>query len=90
MKLIQPKTSVFAKPRLTEAGCLGLFAAYLAACQLALANIFAYTLYSIFGKDIPWYGDLLGAFLLGPFNLTAALICWLVRLCGVAAPFIGG
>lgn len=49
---------------------------------------FDYALGAVVGKDIPWYGDAVAGFFLGQFAVPAALICWIVTLCGVAVPFI--
>lgn len=50
---------------------------------------FDYFLYSVFGKDIPWYGDAIAGLFLGQFVGPAAVICWVIRLCGVPVPFVG-
>jgi hypothetical protein len=51
---------------------------------------FQYSLYSIFGKDVPWYLDLLGGAMLNGFNLPVAVCCLIARACGVEVPFYGG
>lgn len=48
---------------------------------------FDYVLYSIVGKDIPWYADGIAGLFLGEFSIPLTVICWIVRLCGVPAPF---
>lgn len=48
---------------------------------------FDYTLWAMFGKDIPWYGDVIAGFFLGQFVVPAAVICWIVKMCGVTVPF---
>lgn len=53
------------------------------------AACFDYSLAAIFGKDIPWYGDVVAGMLLSQFAIPIALVCWVVTLCGVAQPFIG-
>lgn len=50
---------------------------------------FQYCLWSIFGKDVPWYADAVAGLFLGQFALPAAVVCWIIRLCDVAVPFIG-
>jgi hypothetical protein len=50
---------------------------------------FDYVLYAVFGKDIPWYGDAIAGLFLGEFSIPAAVIVWIIRLCGVAVPFVG-
>lgn len=65
-----------------------------AGCLLLLFNMtiggmcFAYSLFSVFGKDIPWYGDFIAGLFLGQFAFPLMVICWIIRLCGVQAPFI--
>jgi hypothetical protein len=49
---------------------------------------FAYSLFSILGKEIPWYADAICGLFLGQFAIPCALVCWILRLCGVEAPFI--
>lgn len=50
---------------------------------------FDYSLFSIVGKDIPWYGDFIAGLFLGQFALPITVICWIIRLCGVPVPFAG-
>lgn len=52
------------------------------------AYCFQYCLWSIFGKDIPWYADIVAGFFGGQFCIPLTIICWIIRLCGVEAPFI--
>lgn len=66
-------------------GCLILLAFNLTVGALC----FDYVLFTVFGKDVPWYADMAAGLLLGQFALPAAIICWVVRLCGVPVPFIG-
>ena len=49
---------------------------------------FDYTLWAVCGKDAPWYADALGGVICNGFIMTAAAVCWIIRLCGVGAPFI--
>lgn len=57
------------------------------AINLLLGSItFDYSLYSVFGKDIPWYADAVAGLVLGKFSIP--IVCWIVRLCGVPVPFI--
>lgn len=51
--------------------------------------LFDYALYSVVGKDVPWFADAVAGLFLGQFALPAAVICWIVRLCGVDVPFVG-
>ncbi|MGP1666954.1 MAG: hypothetical protein ACTS5I_13780 [Rhodanobacter sp.] len=48
-----------------------------------------YSLMSILGKDIPFYADLLIGMVLGSAAFPVAIVCWVLRLFGVEAPFIG-
>ena len=50
--------------------------------------MFEYSLWCLIGKDIPWYGDLAGGVVCNAFILPVALACWILRLCGIDAPFI--
>lgn len=51
------------------------------------AVCFDYVLYSLAGKDVPWYADAIAGLFLGEAAIPAAVICWILRLCGVEAPF---
>jgi len=50
---------------------------------------FDYSLWCIVGKDIPWYADAIAGIVTNGLVVTVAIACWIVRLCGVAVPFIG-
>ncbi len=50
---------------------------------------FHYSLLSVFGKNVSWIVDVLAGALLGQFTIPAAVVCWVMRLCGVEAPFCG-
>lgn len=69
-------------------GCAQLIA-YAVISLVLGAPCFDYWLYSVFGKNIPWYADCVVGFALGPLNITAAIVCWIIRLCGIETPFIG-
>ena len=74
----------------TSKMCCGT-ALFLLAFNLTLGGLcFDYSLFSLFGKDIPWYGDMVAGLFLGQFAGPIAIICWVVRLCGIDAPFFGG
>jgi hypothetical protein len=49
---------------------------------------FDYCLYSILGKDIPWFGDMICGLFLGEVTVPLAIVCWVMRLCGVEVPFV--
>lgn len=67
-------------------GCLGFG---LALHMLVGGLAFQICLWSVFAKDIPWYADAVAGFFVAPVAIPAAIACWVVRLCGVAAPFFG-
>ena len=47
-----------------------------------------YTIYTIFGKHIAVLACLALGFFLGEFIVPAAIICWILTLCGIATPWI--
>ncbi len=53
------------------------------------SSCFAYSLDTIFGKDVPWYADLAGGIVLNGVNIPLAVVCWIVRLAGVETPLMG-
>lgn len=65
-------------------GCwLSLFA-----FNLTLGGVcFDYALYSILGKDAPWWADVLVGMVTAQVTVPVAAICWIARLAGVEAPF---
>lgn len=67
-------------------GCLGILVFNLALGSFA----FQYSLWSIFAKDVPWYADMIAGLFLGEFVVPLAVLCWIVRLCGVEVPFVTG
>lgn len=48
---------------------------------------FDYVLASGFGKDVPWYWDVIGGLFLGEFTIPLAVITFILRLAGVQVPF---
>jgi hypothetical protein len=50
--------------------------------------MFEYSFYTVFGKDIPWYLDLLGACVLNALNFPLWVICMIIRAAGVEVPLI--
>lgn len=50
--------------------------------------LFQYCLWSILGKDIPWYGDAVAGLFFAQMAIPVSVICWVLRLCGVPIPFI--
>jgi len=51
------------------------------------AYLFAYSLESLIGKHIPWYGNVIGGLILGELSIPVGVICWILRLSGIAVPF---
>lgn len=51
------------------------------------AVTFDYALYSLFGKDVPWYADMICGLVLAQITVPVAIVCWILRLCGIEAPF---
>lgn len=47
---------------------------------------FHYCLWSIFGKDIPWYGDAVFGLFAGEVTIPLAVVVWILRLF-IQAPF---
>lgn len=52
-----------------------------------VSKMFEYSLWCTFGKDIPWYGDLLGAVLLNGLNFPIFGISIIAKMCGIETPF---
>ncbi len=74
-----------------EAGCQLSGCLAILIFNLALGGFaFQHCLWSIFGKDVPWYADMIAGLFLGEFVVPLACFCWVVRLCGVEVPFAGG
>lgn len=67
-------------------GCGGAIALW-AAALAGVALLFQYSLFSITGRDVPWWADLLGGAILNGLNLPIAAICFLLRLAGMEPPF---
>lgn len=53
-----------------------------------LGLCFDYSLFSIIGKDVPWWADVIGGIVTNGFIFITAVLCWILRLAGVEAPFI--
>ena len=47
---------------------------------------FDYCLWNIFGKDIPWYGDVACGFLAAQVTIPLSIILWILKICGVVMP----
>lgn len=50
---------------------------------------FDYSLWSIAGKNIPWYADVIAGTVTNGFVVSVMVICWVMRLCGMEVPFVG-
>jgi hypothetical protein len=48
---------------------------------------FQVCLWSLIGKDAPWYLDGLAGMFASPVVVPLAVVCWVVRACGVGIPF---
>lgn len=69
-------------------GCLIMLA--FVALGLSLGAVcFDYSLNFIFGKDIHWAGDMVCGVLLGPVNVTVAIVCFVLDVCGIEPPLFG-
>lgn len=68
-------------------GCCGCFLVIMLINLTIGAVAFDYCLYSLWGKDIPWYGDVVCGAVLGEFAIPVAIACLVMRLCGIPAPF---
>lgn len=45
-------------------------------------------LWSIFGKTIPWWADMICGAVMGQVVIPAAVVCLVLRACGIEAPFV--
>lgn len=70
------------------ASCLALVI-WLALGATVGGACFDYVLASVLGKDVPWFADAAGGAVTSGFIITAAVVCWIVKLCGVPVPFVG-
>lgn len=74
------------------AGCAGggcLIVVGIVAFHLTVgALLFQYCLWSVFAKDAPWYLDMVGGLFLAEPLVPTAVVCLILRACGVAVPFI--
>lgn len=51
---------------------------------------FSYCLWVLFGKDAPWFADLICGIITGSLVVPGALVMWALRLAGVIAHPIFG
>ena len=68
-------------------GC-GIMTVMFTIYAIAATFAFEYVLKCVLDKDIPWYADLVAGILCGGVMLPATVVCWIMQLCGVQAPFI--
>ncbi len=52
------------------------------------AYAFAYCLDSFFAKDASGAVDIIGGLVLGEIVIPLAILCWILKVCGVETPFI--
>ena len=71
-------------------GCAIAFYFSVVAFTLFLAaKMFEFSFWFVFGKDIPWYLDLLGGVVLNAVNLPLWVVTYISYSVGVQAPLIG-
>jgi len=70
------------------AGWLLVLSTFAGLCMWAAKLMFEYSLYTIAGRDVAWYLDLLGGLALSALNLPLFVICLIARHCDVATPFL--
>ena len=51
---------------------------------------FDYVLQNTFEKDVPWYADVVAGLFASPVTVPGTVVLWVLKLCGVAMPLIGG
>jgi hypothetical protein len=89
VKLPLPKTD-------GAVGCLigivvpALYLMVIAVPLTILALLFQYDIACIFGRDIPWFLDLLGGIMFNGVVLIVAVICVIAQALGYHVPFVGG
>lgn len=73
--------------KISFVGC-GMLIIIFIALSIFEGFCFEYSLWSIFGKDIPWYSDIVAGLCGGQLTIPVAAVCWVIRLCGVSIPFV--
>lgn len=71
---------------LSGVGCM-MFFAFIFFMFIA-SKMFEYSLWFITGKDVPWYLDIAGGFVLNGINVPLWIVCLIMNACGVDQPFI--
>jgi hypothetical protein len=70
--------------------CL-LYTVFLVPFFAVAALCFDYSFYRLFGKDLPWYVDLVGGLVLNAINIPVAVILWICEHADVLpTPVFGG
>lgn len=67
-----------------------VYALVLAVILFLATKMFEYSLWAIFGKEVPWYLDLVGGIVLNGANLVVFIICAFARAFGAEVPFYAG
>jgi len=68
-------------------GCGFLIGIFIIYCLVAWF-CFDYCLLTIFGKDIPWYLDIICGIVFGEFIIPATVVIFILKIAGLAVPFI--
>jgi len=50
---------------------------------------FDYVLWFIWGKNIPFFADIVCGLFVGQFTIPLAIVFWILKLCGIEAPLMG-
>lgn len=64
----------------------GLWLCMVGGILFVVSKMFEYSLHTIFGKDVPWYLDLLGALILNGTNIIIWFVCLMYNVLGYSAP----
>lgn len=73
----------------TPLGCSIVMLIIVAAYHFVVGPcLFAYCLWHIVGKDIPWYADLVCGLIGAEIWLPVAIVVWVLRLCGIETPLL--
>jgi len=68
---------------------IGFWASLLAGWLYVVGLMFEYVLFSMSGKDVATWADILAGCVLSPITFTAWLVCLILRAAGLMAPFFG-
>lgn len=68
-------------------GCVAMY--FVATAVLGRISV-NYLLESLIGKTVPFLPAAIVGFFLGGVTIPGALVCWILRLCGIHTPFFGG